>query len=135
MSDRPLYREPMLYACGLVVATAIARFALGYDEVPVLANHISFTAAIAPLALVGAGLAPAAALTALAGLWLAVSPWVLGYADEGVAAWAIDLAAGLALIGLGAVSALPLGRRTVAQLEALDDRDGDPVSSPRASGR
>ena len=125
----------MLYACGLVVATAIAPFVLGYDEPPVLANHISFTAAIAPLTLIGAGLAPAAGLTMLAGVWLAVSPWVLGYADESVAAWAIDLAAGLALAALGAASALPLGRRTVEQLEALDGESGEPVSSPRAPGR
>jgi hypothetical protein len=120
----------MLYACGLVVATAITPFLFGYDEVPVLANHISFTAAIAPLALVGAGLAPAAGLTALAGVWLAIAPWVLGYADEGVAAWGIDLAGGIGLIVLGALSALPLRRRTVEQLAAFEPVREDAVSSP-----
>jgi SPW repeat-containing protein len=123
-----LLREPVLWAAPIVVATLVAPFLLGYDSVPVLGNHVSYTLAVAPLALVAAGLAPAAALTALAGVWLAASPFVLGYADEGVEAWAIDLVAGLAVAALGAASARPLRRRTVEQLEALQPPAGPPPS-------
>jgi hypothetical protein len=121
-----LPREPVLWAAPIVVATLVAPFLLGYDSVAVLGNHVSYTLAVAPLALVAAGLAPAAALTALAGVWLAASPFLLGYADEGVEAWAIDLVAGLAVAALGAASARPLRRRTVEQLEALPPPAGPP---------
>ena len=119
---RALVREPVLWASPIVVLTTITPFVFGYDTVPALSNHIALAAAIAPLALVGAGLPPAAFLTGLAGAWLAVSPFALGYADEGFFAWSIDLAAGIAVFALGMRSALPLRERTVDRLELLEGR-------------
>ena len=118
--QRPLTREPVLWAAPIVVLTTITPFVFGYDSVEALSNHIAFAAAIAPLALVGAGLPPAAFLTGLAGAWLAVSPFALGYADDGFFAWSIDLVAGIAVVALGLRSALPLRRRTVERLELLE---------------
>ncbi len=139
-SRRPLVREPVLWAAPIVIVTLLTPFLLDYGTVPVVANHVSFTMAIFPLALVAAGLAPASALTALAGVWLAVSPFVVGYTEEGVAAWAIDLVGGVAVTALATASALPLGRRTVTQLEALEPppdgmhaEAGSAGSSPRRS--
>lgn len=126
MTDTPLWREPVLWAAPIVVATLVLPFVLGYDAVPVLANHIAFTLGIAPLALVAGGLAPAALLVLLAGLWLMVSPFVIGYAELGVAAWLIDAVAGLTVVVLAAASTFPLRRRTITQLGLFGD-DPDPA--------
>ena len=120
--QRPLHLEPVLWASPIVVLTTITPFVFGYDSVEALSNHIALAAAIAPLALVGAGLPPAAFLTGLAGAWLAVAPLVLGYADDGFPAWSIDLVAGIAVVVQGMWSALPLRERTVNRLELLDGR-------------
>jgi hypothetical protein len=120
--QRPLSREPVLWASPIVLLTTVTPFVFGYDSVPALSNHIAFAAAIVPLALVGAGLPPAAFLTGIAGAWLAVSPFALGYADEGFFAWSIDLVAGIAVVVLGMRSALPLRERTINRLELLEGR-------------
>jgi SPW repeat-containing protein len=44
------------------------------------------------------------AMDSMIGLFLAASPWILGYADEGVNAWAPPLVIGLMEIGAAAVS-------------------------------
>jgi hypothetical protein len=66
-----------------------------------VAAHIAFAMAFAPIALLLRALPGAATVTVAAGAWLAVSPWALGYASRGGAAWAADVLAGLTLVALG----------------------------------
>jgi hypothetical protein len=74
---------------------------LGYSAShAAVAGHIAFAMAFGPIALLVDAFAAAAGVLAAAGLWLAVSPWVLGYAARGVAAWASEVLAGLALVVL-----------------------------------
>jgi hypothetical protein len=54
-------------------------------------------------------LRPAALVTILGGLWLALSPWILGYAPDH-AAWLNELVAGALLAVLGTASAGIAGR-------------------------
>jgi hypothetical protein len=77
-----------------------------------VASHIVFAMALAPIALLVGALPAAAVSTAAAGVWLAISPWALGYASLGVGAWSADLVAGVALVALGLV-ARPSGWRRV----------------------
>jgi len=53
-----------------------------------------------PIALLVTAVPAAAATTGVAGAWLAASPWTLGYAGRGLAAWPADLALGLALMAI-----------------------------------
>lgn len=84
---------------GLVVLATAAPWLLGFSAShAAVANGIAFLMAFSPLALMAPGLRPAAAVCLLAGVWLTVSPWVLGYWSQGTAAWAADLILGVALV-------------------------------------
>jgi cytochrome bd-type quinol oxidase subunit 1 len=52
---------------------------------PVAISGIAFAMAFAPLALMISALPPASAVCGAGGLWLAASPWALGYASSGFA--------------------------------------------------
>ena len=70
---------------------------------PAIANHVFLVLGFGPLAVMIAVLRPAAVVTILGGVWLALSPWILGYAfDHG--AWLNELVAGglLAVLGTSA---------------------------------
>jgi hypothetical protein len=102
----PLPRGAVL-AATLVGAMTFAPWALGFSAShAAVAGHIAFAMAFGPIALLIGVLPAAAAGLGAAGAWLAGSPWALGYASIGVAAWAGDLLAGLALVAL-AVHARP----------------------------
>ena len=80
-----------------MLATA-APWLLGFSAShAAVANGIAFLMAFSPLALMAPALRPAAAVCLVAGAWLAISAWVLGYWSEGIAAWATDLILGVAL--------------------------------------
>jgi hypothetical protein len=85
----------------VVAAAASAPWVLGFSASHAAgANHIAFAMTFVPIALLSSALPSAAATTAAAGVWLAVSPWVLGYASRGTAAWSVDAVAGAALVAL-----------------------------------
>ena len=85
-------------AAGLVALATAAPWLLGFSAShAAVANAIAFLMAFSPLALMAPALRPAAAVCLVAGAWLAVSPWVLGYWSRGIAAWAADLILGVAL--------------------------------------
>ena len=89
-------------ASGLVVLAAASPWLLGFSAShAAVANGIAFAMAFAPLALMIGALPPASAVCGAGGIWLAASPWVLGYGSTGVAAWAADLILGVALIAIG----------------------------------
>ena len=94
-------------AAGVVTASLAAPWALGFAVGAAVAGHVAFAMVVAPIALLAEALPGAAYVTGLAGAWLAVSPWAVGYASTGVAAWSADLAAGLVLV---AVSRLAVRR-------------------------
>lgn len=88
-------------ASGLVVLSAAAPWLLGFSAShAAVANGIAFAMAFAPLGLMIGALSAASAVSGAGGLWLAASPWALGYASAGVAAWAADLVLGAALIAI-----------------------------------
>ncbi len=92
-------------AAGITSALVFAPWVLGLSASrAAIAGHIAFAMGIAPIAILITSLAPAAITTMVAGAWLAVSPWVLGYAPRGIAAWSIDVCAGIGLIALGALA-------------------------------
>ena len=94
-------RRPALAATVITAVTA-APWAFGFcASHPAVAAHIAFVMTFAPIAALMGALPAAAATTAAAGAWLAASPWALGYASFGVAAWSADLLAGIALMALG----------------------------------
>jgi hypothetical protein len=78
--------------------------ALGYGGVhAALGEHIALAMALGALVAI-AGVLRAANLTcALLGGWLAISPWVLGYASRTTAGTLNDVLSGLALLALSAV--------------------------------
>jgi hypothetical protein len=89
-------------ASGVVLLAAAAPWLLGFSAShAAVANGIAFLMAFSPLALMAPALRPAAAVCVVAGAWLALSPWVLGYWSVGIAAWAADLVLG---VGLGLMS-------------------------------
>jgi SPW repeat len=70
----------------------------GYaDSHPAVANHVAIVFGFGPLTLLMANLRAAALVTLLAGAWLAVSPWLLGYAT-GHRAWLNELVTGALLV-------------------------------------
>lgn len=88
-------------AATVIAASVIAPWALGFSAShAAVAAHIAFAMTFAPIALLIAALPAAAVTTAGGGAWLMASPWLLGYASRGTAAWAIDLAVGLVLVAL-----------------------------------
>jgi hypothetical protein len=101
-------------------ALVFAPWVLGFSASrAAVAGHIAFAMGVAPIALLITSLAAAAVTTTIAGACLAASPWILGYAGYGVAAWTVDVGAGLALIVLSAVALRPL-----AAAVASDARSG-----------
>jgi hypothetical protein len=92
-------------AAGITFALVFAPWVLGFSASrAAVAGHIAFAMGIAPVAILITSLAPAAVTTMIAGAWLAASPWALGYATRGLAAWSVDVCAGIALIALGALA-------------------------------
>ena len=89
-------------AAAVVIASVAAPWALGFaGSHAAIAGSIAFAMTFGPIALLvtrraGRGgddwPSPAA--------WLAASPWALGYAGRGLAAWPADLALGLALMAI-----------------------------------
>jgi SPW repeat len=106
-------------AAGLVAALVFAPWVLGFsDSRAAVAGHIAFAMGVAPIAILITSLAAAAATTAIAGAWLAASPWVLGFAGRGIAAWSVDLCAGIALMAVGIVALRLLAARTPVVVDA-----------------
>ena len=109
MSRRPAVPDarqllPAL-AAGITSVLVFAPWVLGFSAShAAIAGHIAFAMGIAPIAILITSLAPAAVTTMVAGAWLAASPWALGYATRGIAAWSVDVCAGIALIALAAVA-------------------------------
>jgi hypothetical protein len=88
-------------AAAVVTASAAAPWALGFaGSHAAIAGSIAFAMTLGPIALLVTAVPAAAAATGLAGAWLAASPWALGYAHRGLAAWLADLALGLALVAI-----------------------------------
>jgi hypothetical protein len=69
------------------------------DARSAVANHSFFTMAFGPLAVMIAVLRPAAFVALGGGIWLALSPWLLGYATNDVA-WLNELVSGGLLVVL-----------------------------------
>jgi hypothetical protein len=89
-------------AATVVGASLLAPWAFGFSSShAAVAGHIAFAMALGPIALLIAELPAAALATAAGGVWLMASPWALGYASRGAAAWSADLAAGVLLVALG----------------------------------
>lgn len=92
-------------AAGLAAALVFAPWALGFSAShAAVAGQIAFAMGVAPVAILITSLAAAAVATAIAGAWLAASPWALGFAARGIAAWGVDVCAGIALIALGVLA-------------------------------
>jgi SPW repeat-containing protein len=90
-------------AATVIAASTAAPWALRFSAShAAVAGHIAFAMTVAPIALLISALPVAAVTTAAGGAWLAASPWALGYASLGAAAWSTDLLAGLTLVALGA---------------------------------
>lgn len=88
-----------------VVLAAASPWLFGFSSShAAVANGIAFAMAFSPLALMIGALAPASVVCLAGGLWLAASPWALGYSSTGSVSWAVDLLLGatLALISLRA---------------------------------
>jgi hypothetical protein len=69
-------------AAAVAGAVPLTPWLLGFSESrAAVAGTIAFAMTVAPIALLAEELAAAAYATAAAGGWLAVSPWVLGYAS------------------------------------------------------
>jgi SPW repeat-containing protein len=109
----PEFPDPIApAAAGLVVLAPAAPWLLGFSAShAAVANGIAFLMAFSPLALMAPALRPAAAVCLVAGAWLAVSPWALGYWSQGVAAWVADLILGVALAA-ASWRALSMGSRS-----------------------
>ncbi len=74
------------------------------------ADHVFLVLGFGPIAIMIATLRPAAVVTVAGGAWLALSPWILGYAGDHVA-WLNELLAGalLSLLGANAAGVTGLG--------------------------
>lgn len=74
---------------------AVAPFAWGYStSSAAVASHVFFLFAFGPLTLIMVNLRPAAYVLTAAGIWLLVSPWILGYATNH-SAWLSDGVTGI----------------------------------------
>jgi SPW repeat len=88
-----------------VVLAAASPWLFGFSgSHAAVANGIAFAMAFSPLALMIGALPAASVLCLAGGLWLAASPWALGYSSTGSVAWVVDLLLGatLALVSLRA---------------------------------
>jgi hypothetical protein len=93
-------------ACGaLLLWVALAPFLWGYWTTPAaVASHVFFLFAFGPLTLIVLNLRPAAYVLTAAGSWLALSPWLLGYATNHTA-WLSDGITGILFTSLAAHAA------------------------------
>lgn len=106
----PPHQRLPIAAGAVILWITLAPWIWGFaDNHSAVANHIFFTFAFGPLALMIAVLRPAAFVGLAGGIWLSVSPWVLGYATDH-AAWLSELVSGGLLVvlcghaaGVGAV--------------------------------
>jgi hypothetical protein len=106
----PPHRRLPLAAGAVILWITLAPWIWGFaDNRSAVANHIFFTFAFGPLALMIAALRPAAFVAFAGGVWLVLSPWVLGYATDH-AAWLSEFVSGGLLVvvcahaaGVGAV--------------------------------
>jgi hypothetical protein len=133
--DRDLF--PML-AASVVGATVFAPWVLGFaSSRAAVATHIAFAMTFGPIALLIAALSVAAWSTGVAGGALVLAPWVIGYASAGVAAWGVDLVAGLLLVGLSLATrraGTPAAERTAggARPARTSERAGGPLPATGA---
>ena len=99
-------REPLAVAATAVVVLVTASpWVLGFSAShAAVAGHIAFAMGFGPIALLISALPAAAVSIAVAGGWLAASPWALGYAAMGAGAWSADVLSGLLLVALGAAA-------------------------------
>lgn len=94
----PPHQRLPLAAGAVTLWSTVAPWIWGFaDNHSAVANHIFFTFAFGPLALLIAVLRPAAFVALAGGVWLALSPWVLGYATDH-AAWLSELVSGGLLV-------------------------------------
>jgi hypothetical protein len=108
-------RRPL--AGGAVITwVAVSPFIWGFaDKNAAVANHVFLVFSFGPMVMMIASLRPAAIVTIAGGFWLAISPWVLGYAGDHQA-WLNELVTGALLIALSASAAgigWPARRRRV----------------------
>jgi hypothetical protein len=122
-------------AAGLVALGAASPWLLGFGTShAAIANGIAFAMGFAPLALMIGALPPAAAVGVAGGVWLAASPWALGYSSMGVAAWGADLLLGVAIAAVS-WGALMRSRARTTTLRRNERRHQDPAAAARARGR
>jgi hypothetical protein len=89
----------------LLLWVAPAPFLWGYSASPAaVASHVFFLFAFGPLTLIIVNLRPAAYVLTAAGIWLALSPWILGYATNHTA-WLSDGVTGILFTILAAHAA------------------------------
>ena len=86
----------------IMVAVLLLPWIFGYsDSQSAVVNHVAFTAAFGPIALLIGVLRPAAYALLAGAVWLALSPWVLGYAVDHNA-WLVELVSGFVLTWISA---------------------------------
>lgn len=96
----------------LVLWLIIGLPVLGYGDVrPALASHIALAMALGVLIALASVLQAANLLCGFLGVWLAASPWLIGYAASATPGAINDLLTGMTLVALSAAQ-----RRRLAQL-------------------
>src|SRR5579872_3049372 len=104
MNNNHLAPRGHLHGVGraLMLAVLLLPWIFGYsDSHAAIVNHIAFTSAFGPAALLIGVVRPAAKVLLLGAIWLVLSPWLLGYAgDHG--AWLAELVSGLVLMLISA---------------------------------
>jgi hypothetical protein len=113
MSHKQLSPPGQLHgvARAMILAVLLTPWIFGYsDSHTAIVNHIVFTAAFGPVAVLVGVVPPAAKVLLVGAVWLVLSPWLLGYAADHDA-WLVELVSGLVLI---IVSANTLLRASVA---------------------
>jgi hypothetical protein len=109
----------------IAISPRVWGFAASHSAV---ANHVALVFGFGPIALLIANLRPAAFVTLLGGMWLVISPWLLGYAGD-QAAWLKELVTGLLLMVLCASAA---GLRVARDRPA---RRGEKPAASRAAAK
>jgi SPW repeat len=94
-------RRAMVLPAIVALAVALPLAAGGSRSPAAVAAHVAFAFAFLPMSLLGTSLRPAAALCGVAGAWLLVSPWALGYGAVAGAA-ATDALTGIAIVAVSA---------------------------------
>jgi hypothetical protein len=119
-------------ACGFVVLAAASPWALGFGTShAAVANGIAFAMAFGPLALMITALRPASDACIAGGVWLAVSPWVLGYSSAGLAAWGANLLVGAGLAAISWQAGTPRRWMRETPVRAVSRRESSPVQQTR----